>query len=278
MKMLLFGKTGLLGNALFDVFSPIHELIAPSHQECDITQSESIEKWLTKSSPEMVINATGYTAVDRAEQEKEKAFQINAHGVSQLAQSLAQKNIPLIHFSTDYVFDGKNPHGYRENDPPTPLSGYGFSKALGEAEIQKHGKKYYLIRTSWLFGPHGKNFVDSLLERIEKGEKEIRVVSDQRGCPTFTLDLAKAVFNLLQSAPYGIYHLVNEGSCTWYEFAKEIFAQLGIPQKIIPISSAELSRPAKRPSSSLLLNTKFTHLRPWRKALEAYLKEKTVIL
>lgn len=277
MKILLLGKTGLLGQALFNILKEHHEIFAPAHNECDITNAAQLEKCINENPPEIAINATGYTQVDKAEQEKKKAFLINAQSVANLAQILNQKNIPLVHFSTDYVFDGSKPEGYSENESPNPLSIYAKSKVEGEKHILNILNRYYLIRTAWLYGPGKKNFVDTILE-LSRKKQPLKIVNDQIGNPTLTLDVAQAVLRLLESKNYGIYHIVNDGSCSWYEFAVEIFNQIGVPQEIIPIASEELNRPAKRPKYSILLNTKLPRLRHFKEALKSYLTEKTLIL
>lgn len=279
MKILLLGKTGLLGKAILSAFEGHHNVTATEHTECDVTDVNSIEHWVSEISPELVINATGYTAVDRAEEERDRAFCVNADGVGNLCKILAPKNIPLIHFSTDYVFDGEKKEGYGECDSPSPVSVYGASKAGGESEIQKNLVNFYLIRTAWLFGPGGKNFVDTMLSMVEEGrERILKIVNDQMGNPTYTADLAQAVLRLLNGAPYGIYHIVNTGDCSWYDFASEIFHQLGLPQKIIPITSKELNRAAVRPHYSILRSTKLPPLRHWKEALADYLQNKALIL
>lgn len=277
MRILLLGKTGLLGKALLSVFQDHHRILAASHNECDITNKKSLEAIVHSFQPELVINATGYTAVDRAEDEKDAAFAVNAEGVRSLCEILAPANIPLVHFSTDYVFNGEKSEGYAESDSPSPISAYGASKAAGEQAVLEYLKNYFLIRTAWLYGPGGKNFVDTMLTLVEEG-KPLKIVNDQRGNPTYTLDLAQAILRLLNGKAYGIYHIVNEGNCAWHELAVEIFRQLGVPQEIIPITSAELNRKAKRPQYSMLLNTKLPKLRPWREALSSYLQQKQLLL
>lgn len=278
MKILLLGKNGLLGSAIVKA-NQSHEIIGLSHSECDICNTAEVAAQITKVSPDIVINATGYTAVDKAETEADKAFDINAKAVGELSKILAKKNIPLVHFSTDYIFNGKNPNGYKETDLPSPLSVYGKSKAAGEVEIFKNLKNFYLIRTSWLYGEGGKNFVDTMIElhRNNKG-KPLKVVSDQRGCPTYTNDLADAIFRLIKAKKYGIFHLTNDEACSWYEFAIEIFKELGVNQPVIPITTEELNRPAARPKNSILFNTKSEKLRHWKLALKDYLSNKTLIL
>lgn len=276
MRILLLGKTGLLGSALFNGLRNIHAVSAPNHKECDATNPKQLRATFQSVNPEIVINATGYTAVDQAESDRDLCFRLNVDAVRYLAELAKSFDIPLLHFSTDYIFDGKNRDGYKESNVPHPISVYGKSKAQSEKIITSL-KKYYLIRTSWLYGPNGKNFVDSVLKKAEQGEV-LRVVNDQKGCPTLTLDLAQAVLRLLSGAPYGIYHIVNDGETTWFEFSQEIFKILGVPQKIIPITSGELSRPAMRPQNSVLINMKFPKLRNWKTALADYLQSKQLIL
>lgn len=279
MKILLLGKSGLLGHALYKVLSGFYEIIAPRHSECDVTDFKALKKQISFANPDIIINSTGYTAVDDAEIHKIEAFKLNSEAVKNLAQISAKKNIPLMHFSTDYVFNGEKSEGYIETDPPSPISVYGASKAEGEKKLMKNTKKFWLIRTAWLYGPNGKNFVDTIINLARQNEgKPLKIVNDQIGNPTLTFDFAQAVCALLKGKSYGIYHIVNSGICSWYEFTKEIFNILGIPQEIIPITSEQLNRPAPRPKYSILQNTKLPALRHWKNALAEYLKEKTLIL
>lgn len=277
MKIFLLGKSGLLGHAIASVFQGQHELFSPSSDECDITSKPSLRRCLDEARPDFVINAAGYAQVDRAEEEQKKAFALNSKAVTSLVLILKEKNIPLLHFGSDYDFDGKKKTGYSELDMPAPLSAYGRSKFEGELAVTQNFEKFYLVRTAWLFGPGGKNFVDTMLFLAQE-DAPIRVVNDQIGCPTFTFDLAQALLGLLKGKPYGIYHIVNDGNTSWYDFAVEIFSQLGIPKKIIPIRSAELKRPALRPANSILLNTKLPKLRHWKRALADYLQDKQFII
>ena len=279
MKILLLGKSGLLGKALEKTLSGLYEISAPTHKECDVTNSDMLEKRVTSAKPDIIVNSTGYTAVDDSETHKEEAFKLNSSAVKNLALISKSKNIPLMHFSTDYVFDGEKSEGYSETDSPSPVSVYGTSKAEGEKELMKNTDKFWLIRTAWLYGPGGKNFVDTIINLAGKNEGQpLKIVNDQIGNPTLSSDLAQAVLGLLKGKSYGIYHMVNGGTCSWYEFAQEIFKILGIPQKIVPITSEELNRPAKRPKYSILKSSRLPALRHWKEALAEYLKEKTLIL
>lgn len=279
MKILLFGKTGLLGHALFEILHREHQLAAPTHEECDLTNFSTVEKVIVKETPEIIINATGFTKVDEAETKISEVFIINRDAVAHLAGLCAKRNIPLVHFSTDYVFNGENKDGYFENDTPSPLSVYGKSKAEGEKVLLSNLSHFFLIRTAWLFGPGGRNFVDTVIDLAHKNQgTPLTIVNDQKGNPTYTLDLASALSSLLKTKNYGIYHIVNSGVCTWYGFAEEIFKLLGVPQRITAISSKTLNRPAKRPPYSILKSRISPPLRSWQEALASYLQEKTIIL
>lgn len=284
MRYLILGKDGMLGHALEHAFD--HEdFIAYGHRDLDILDKEKVfEKFFT-IQPDVVLNATGYTNVDLAETEQEKANNINGYAVGILAKACREIDATLVHFSTDYVFDGEKKQGYNEDERPHPVNAYGRSKELGEkllieemecldSEKQKEGR-YFLIRTSWLFGHHGKNFVDTMLE-LGTTRKELRVVNDQHGSPTFTSDLAVQVKWLLQSHEYpsGIYHITNYGVTTWFEFALSIFHLANSDITVIPSTSEEYLRPAKRPHYSALHNNKLPPLRGWKQALQEYLNSR----
>ena len=229
MRVLLLGATGLLGSELKKIFSVDYNLTALSREDLDITNKKLLWEKIKELQPKIIINATGYTAVDKAQDEKDLAMAINGHAVGNLAQAAKNVNALLIHYSTDYVFDGNKEDGYTEDDLPAkvPSSVYGQSKLLGETLLQKNANKYYLIRTSWVFGENGKDFVDTMI-RLAQERDELRVVNDQHGKPTYAKDLAKATLDLLESsAPMGIYHFTNEGATTWYEYAKKIIGTWG---------------------------------------------------
>ncbi len=272
MKILIIGSNGMLGKDLMTVLAP-YEPIGVDRAEMDLTDAAAILAKFEEVQPEIVINAAGYTAVDVAETSdgQQEALAINGIAVGALAELCAQRDIPLVHFSTDYVFDGMKMGEYKEIDTPSPLNQYGKSKLLGETLLQKCATKFYLIRTSWLYGKHGKNFVQTMIDLGKKGH-QLTVVNDQIGKPTWTYDLAESVLTLLvEHRPYGIYHLVNEEAVSWYDFAVEIFQQLEMPVDILPVSSQEFSRPAPRPRNSALGNTKFPLLRSHKDALQQYL-------
>ena len=274
MKILILGHKGMLGDELVKVFKKDNELTLWDRSEIDIADRKDVESKIGDLRPEAVINAAAYTAVDLAEKEgKEIAYQVNGEAVGFLAEACKKNNSVLIHYSTDYVFNGRNKNGYQEDEKRDPLNEYGQSKARGEELLQKINPKFYLIRLSWLFGINGKNFVETML-RLAKENKELRVVNDQYGKPTYAKDLAQRTRELLESKrPFGIYHLTNEGVCTWYEFAVKIFELAGIEAKVVPVVSSEFPTPAKRPAYSALVNTKLPLSRSWQGALEEYLEE-----
>jgi dTDP-4-dehydrorhamnose reductase len=243
-------------------------------EELDITDAAAVERKLQELGPEVIINAAAYTAVDHAESEPALVNRINGEAVGYLARTAKELGALFIHFSTDYVFDGLNPHGYAEDYAiKQPQTVYGTSKKLGEEMILSSGARFFLIRTQWLFGSAGKNFIETML-RLESEGKTLRVVNDQFGSPTYAKDLAEKVREMIEAdCASGIYHVTNSGTCSWYEFAKTIFELLGLHTQIIPVDSAEFAAAAKRPIYSMLLNTKLEPLRSYTQALRAYLVE-----
>ncbi len=264
----------MLGDELVKVFKENNELTLWDRSKIDIADQKNVENKISGLKPEAVINAAAYTAVDLAEGEgKEIAHLVNGEAVGFLAEACKKNNSVLIHYSTDYVFGGENENGYKEDEERDPLNEYGRSKARGEKLLQEINPKFYLIRLSWLFGANGKNFVETML-RLAGEREELRVVNDQRGKPTYAKDLAERTRELLESKkPFGIYHLTNEGVCSWYEFAVKIFELAGMEIKVTPVASSEFPTPAKRPAYSALINTKLPLSRNWQEALESYLRE-----
>lgn len=269
MKILITGANGSLAYALKSRLSA-YEVTALDRGAFDITNRDQVLETIMKLKPDFVLNAAGYTAVDDAEDNYDETFRVNAEAVQYLAEACSTNNAFLIHFSTDYVFDGKKEQGYSEDDAKHPLSAYGKSKAVGEDLIKDHCDKYAIIRSSWLFGPHGKNFVDTMLKLADE-KAEINVVNDQKGCPTYTMDLADAVAAFIQNPQAGIFHISNSSILTWFDFAKLIFKMARKSTVVKPISSLELGRKAQRPQNSVLINNKLPHLRTIDKALAEYL-------
>ncbi len=275
MKLLIIGHKGMLGSALSEILKD-NELLLWDLPEVDITQETIIDK-MVEENPEIVINASGYTDVDGCESHKKDAKAVNSTGVQYIAEGCERLNTPMIHFSTDYVFKGDRKEGYKENDKIDPINFYGKSKAEGEKNLQKATEAHFLIRTASLYGPNGINFVDKMIKKAEAGGT-IQVVNDQFSSPTYTFDLARTISEMINIQPeYGIYHLVNEGRVSWYDFAKKIFELCNKKVNLEPVSSKQYKTPAKRPASSNLINTRFKKLRSWDEALKDYLKLKGLI-
>lgn len=276
MHVLILGANGMLGRALQRQFEA-DQVVNWDRNELDITNREQVLEHLPICEPELVINAAAYTDVEKAETEKELANKVNGDAVGYLAEACNKINVPLVHISTDYVFHGDKQEGYLETDAPgNPLNEYGRSKLLGEQLLQKNTEKFWLIRTAWLFGHQGKNFVETMIN-LGTTRKEVRVVGDQHGSPTYTRDLAKAIFELThKQAPFGVYHLTNGGTATWAEFAAEIFKQMQMLVSVVPVSTAEYPTKAQRPQWSILKNTKLPLLRNWQESLKDYINIRNV--
>jgi len=274
MRIFITGGDGQLGRALRRTLSA-HDLFAPSESESDISDPRVV-RLIAEARPGVVIHAAAYTDVDGAEAHPDRAFAVNALGSRHVAQGAAESRARLIAISTDYVYDGTKDGPYREDDPVAPLGPYGASKLDGEREILKAKPDAVILRTAWLYG-EGKNFVETIL-RLARERDELRVVDDQRGSPTAAADLATVIAALLQTPCAGVYHAVNAGTCSWFEFAREILRLTGIDRRVVPIRSSELVRPAKRPANSVLDCGKLAALgitlRPWQDALRAYLRER----
>lgn len=281
-RLALIGAGGMLGSMVARSAPLNWELIPLQRPEFDLTDREQVDRVLDRLAPEVIINCAAFTQVDACETQEELATRINGDGPGYLAQAAKRLGAVLVHISTDYVFDGTQTEPYREDDPTNPLSAYGRSKRAGELAILESGlEQYFIIRTSWLFGPDGTNFVETIL-RLAQEREELRVVADQVGSPTSTADLAEAIFRLLATQEFGIYHVTNQGACSWHEFASEIvarFTQLSGQVKIksiVPISTLEYPLPAKRPGYSLLSKHKYetavgAALPSWQDALQRYL-------
>jgi len=282
-KILIIGSHGNLGQELVRVFERGQnwEVFAFDRPEINITSEENLRRHIEEIRPVAVINASGYNAVDKCETDEieyELAKKTNGYGPGILAKICRDMEIPVVHYVSDYIFDGEKGE-YAENDKPGPISNYGRSKLLGEEEIKKNTEKYYLIRTSKLFGKPGispmskKSFFDMMIA-LAKDNPTLKIVDEEKSCFTYTPDLALETKKILEEKiPFGIYHVVNEGACTWYEAALELFKLAKMDVEVIPVSSSEFPRPAKRPCSSVLVNTKLKPLRNYREALKEYLEE-----
>ncbi len=260
IKTLILGAGGMLGTDLQTVFP---QAISFTHAELDITDKNAVFSVIDRYKPDIVINAAAYTKVDDCEENIERAFSVNGTAPGYIAAACRSTASSLVHFSTDYVFDGEKKE-YTESDKPNPINMYGASKLEGELAIARATERHYIIRTSWLFGLHGANFVETML-KLGASNPAVRVVNDQFGKPTYTKDLAQKIPEILNCG-YGIYHITNEGVCSWYEFASAI-----IPNAV-PCTSEEFIRRAKRPKYSVLVNTKIKPMRRWKEALLEYLE------
>jgi len=265
-RILLTGSTGQVGWELHRSLIPLGEIIAPNRKQFDLANPESLRSKIQEWKPDIIINPAAYTAVDQAEDEAELAFTINAVAPKVLAEEASRLKIPLIHYSTDYVFDGKKETPYAEQDAPNPLNVYGESKLAGENAIQKTTEQHLILRTSWVYSHRRNNFLTTMLKLFQEKE-EIKVVDDQVGAPTSARILAETTASLFNNKNNqnnimlkGTYHLTAAGNITWYDFAKEIQIALDLNEKIniIPISSKEYTTKAIRPSMSLLNNDKIT--------------------
>lgn len=269
MKILITGAGGMLSHALIDVLKN-EQLFTFDKAMLDITDKQAVFAAVNQIKPDFVINAAAYTAVDDAEDHAEETFKINTHAVTNLIEACNVVGSFLVQFSTDYVFDGEQDGGYKEDAPKNPLNTYGKSKADAEDLIVGNSNNYAIIRTSWLYGPHGKNFVDTML-RLGKERDRLTVVNDQIGSPTYTYDLAAAVYSFLKNPQNGIFHLTNDTVLTWYDFAKLIFEIEDITVQVDPISTEEFAAKAYRSKNSQMLNTKLPKLPPVEDALRRYL-------
>jgi dTDP-4-dehydrorhamnose reductase len=286
MHLLITGAKGQLGHdvteaALNRGYAPL----ALAHDQLNITDADSVSQAIAAGQPDLVINCAAYTAVDRAEEEPQLAFAVNRDGAANLAEACAKRRIPLIHVSTDYVFNGGQEEPYLETDPVDPINTYGLSKAAGEAEVQARTERFIILRTAWVFGVHGGNFVKTML-RLGLGQETLRVVDDQFGCPTFTGHLAEAIMQIAAhyrhkaACPWGIYHYGGQPPINWYGFAKSIFAlarDMGLPMKIqnlTAIPTSEYPLPAKRAANSILDVRKIKRVfgvaaGPWQEGVRA---------
>ncbi|MDI7246796.1 MAG: NAD(P)-dependent oxidoreductase [Bacillota bacterium] len=322
MRILVTGAGGMLGRDMtLELAARRHDVIALAHGDLDIADIGAVRERISALRPDVVVNCAAYTRVDDAERDRQTAFATNALGPRNLALACRRADAVLLHISTDYVFDGEKGEPYTIWDLPSPLNVYGTSKWWGENYVRSLLPEHYLVRTSWLFGEHGRNFVTTMLRMADRcradelessrtacaprgvaqgvderasvrparegataedqrapssGRQHIPVVADQQGSPTYTVDLAKACADLLETGCFGIYHVTNQGVTTWYEFAKAIFARAGLAINVRPVTSDEFARPARRPRNSALdayplRETIGYVLPPWEDALARFL-------
>ncbi|MHB0914844.1 MAG: dTDP-4-dehydrorhamnose reductase [Thermoleophilia bacterium] len=257
MKILIIGAAGQLGHDLLDCLGGDHEVTGVDIGEIDITDAASVATVVGDIRPELVINSAAFTNVDGCETDHEAAWAVNAEGPGHVARASAAIDAPLIHISTDYVFDGSKGEPYREDDPVAPLGEYGRSKLAGEQAVAAALERHLIVRTAWLFGTAGNNFVKTML-RLGRERDQLKVVNDQHGSPTYAGHLARAVKSLAENRldQPGVYHMTNSGQCTWFEFAAEIFRLAGVEVDLQPTTTAEFGSPAPRPAYSVLANTR----------------------
>lgn len=278
MKVLVTGVNGQLG---YDVVERLKKLniehIGVDRQDFDLINEEQTKSFILNYKPDVVIHCAAYTAVDKAEDERDKCYAVNALGTRYIAQACVEIGAKMVYISTDYVFDGEGEKPFEVTDEPRPINYYGQTKYEGELEVKKYVDKVFVIRVSWVFGINGNNFVKTMV-RLGKERDQLNVVSDQIGSPTYTYDLAKLISDMIFTEKYGTYHATNEGFCSWYEFACEIFKLTGIDVLVNPIRTEDYPTKAVRPKNSRLskknLELKgFTKLPEWKEALERYLDE-----
>jgi dTDP-4-dehydrorhamnose reductase len=275
VKLLATGSHGLLGTNILPILERSFTVIPYDIEEWDITDRGAGDRVIEEISPQVILNLAAYTNVDDCEDCLSLADRVNAEGAGIIASLCKEHNIKLIHISTDYVFDGEKDSPYTEDDTPNPASVYGFSKLSGEQKVLANCPDATIIRTQWLYGHGGINFI-SKITKIARENGKAEVVNDQAGCPTYAKDLAEPIRLLIEKKKSGIYHVANAGSCTWFDFAREIFSNLHIDATLKPITSQQLNRKAKRPRYSVFdcmkLFRETGHLmRSWQEALREYL-------
>ncbi|MEJ3718862.1 dTDP-4-dehydrorhamnose reductase [Paenibacillus polymyxa] len=284
MKVLVTGASGQLGKDVVKFFQEQgHDVVGYDREQLDITDMDQTMKIVGQYQPDAVIHCAAYTAVDAAETDMDTAYQVNAAGTRNMVLAAEEVGAKLVYISTDYVFDGTAEQPYHEYDNTNPQSIYGKSKRAGEVLTETLSSRYFIVRTSWVYGLYGNNFVKTML-KLGQEKSQLQVVNDQKGSPTYTVDLARFLAELIQTEKYGVYHASNSGSCTWYEFTQAIFQDAAeildakITAKLDPCSTAQFPRPAARPRNSVMEHIAirangFNDLRDWREGLQDFLQE-----
>lgn len=276
MKVLVTGVKGQLG---YDVVNELkkrnHEAVGVDIEEMDITDGESVNRVIREAAPDAVIHCAAYTAVDAAEDNEDICRNVNARGTGNIARVCKDLDIRMMYISTDYVFDGQGTRPWEPDDHREPLNVYGQTKYEGELEVEENLEKYFIVRIAWVFGVNGKNFIKTMLN-LGKTRDKLNVVADQVGSPTYTFDLARLLVDMIETDKYGRYHATNEGLCSWYDFACEIFKQAGMKVTVEPVTSDQFPVKAKRPMNSRMSKDKlrengFEPLPSWQDALRRYL-------
>jgi dTDP-4-dehydrorhamnose reductase len=276
MKVLILGASGLLGQSLMREWSG-DEVVGLSSRDVDIRDSAKVLQVMESTRPEWIVLSAAYADVDGCESNQELAFAVNRDGAINVAEAAKRTGAKLLFLSSDYVFDGKKTSPYETQDPRNPQSVYGRTKAEAEVRLQELLPECCVVRTSWLFGAGGKCFPDTIL-KLAATRPALDVVNDQRGCPTYTVDLAQAIAELCRSSATGIVHVTNAGNCSWFEFAREIVRAAGLPTEVRPVSTQQMARPAPRPAYSVLSSASLQRwgigIPSWQEALHRYLKER----
>lgn len=279
MKVLVTGVKGQLGyDVVRELQSRGHEAIGVDIEEMDITDETAVSRVMEETAPEAVIHCSAFTAVDRAEEEQELCYKVNVQGTENIAKMCQKLGCKVLYLSTDYIFSGEGQRPWEPEDTPSPLNSYGQSKYQGEVALRQYVDKYFIVRISWVFGINGNNFIKTML-RLGKENGAVKVVDDQIGSPTYTFDLAKLLVDMIETEQYGAYHATNEGICSWYEFAKEIFQEANMKEvTVTPVSSEEFPVKAKRPKNSRMSKEKlvqngFSLLPSWQDAVKRYIEE-----
>lgn len=276
MKLLLTGAGGMLARDVMATLADRHQIHPFPEEALDITDFAAVRRAVDGLRPDLIVNCAAFTDVDRCETEPGPAFAVNALGPRHLAVAAHGAGAALLHVSTDYVFDGTATAPYGEFDPVGPVTAYGRSKLAGELEVRAHCPRHYIVRSAWLYGAHGRNFVHTMLQLAAQRER-LTVVDDQVGNPTWTVELARAIGALMETGAFGTYHASAEGEASWYAFAREILRLKGVATPVDPVPSTAFPRPARRPAFSALdkgcLRALGLTMRPWREALADYLKD-----
>lgn len=277
MRIFITGASGQVGSELVKLYKDTSHIVKGcSHADLDITNEKAVSANIDEFRPDAVFHCAAYTAVDKAETEPDKCYDVNVYGTKYLIEASKRHNAKFIYLSSDYVFDGTLDRPYEVDDETNPINIYGKSKLEGELIVKEYLENYFIVRTSWVFG-NGSNFVNTML-RLAKSNSEIKIVSDQTGSPTYAYDLAKLLMEMIETEKYGAYHATNEGYCTWYDFACALFNLIGKEVNVIPIRSEEYSTLAKRPKNSRLSKNRlslsgFTQLPTWDKAIHCFLEK-----
>lgn len=276
MRVLVTGSNGQLGKEIIPIMNKKHEVFGFGRNELDVRRLDQCLTITKEIKPDVILHLAAFTAVDRAETEEDEAYQVNVNGSRNMALAAQEIGAKICYISTDYVFDGTSAVPYKEYDNTCPVSVYGKSKRAGEQLVSSLCAKYFIVRTSWVYGMHGNNFVKTIL-RLAQEKESIKVVNDQIGSPTYTVDLSNFLAELICTSNYGIYHASNSGTCSWYDFAKAIIKESGLDVRIEPCTTDEFPRPAPRPKYSVMDHVSirtngFNELRHWSAALKEFIE------